>query len=72
LEERITSITKLEEINEVTTNVVLSSLIVSTLKMEAVVFSETSLLTKATRRYIGEDDIPYIFTLIVTSCRLDD
>jgi hypothetical protein len=41
----------------ITANVVASSLILSTLKMEVIPPSETSVLTRATRRHIPEDDI---------------
>jgi hypothetical protein len=41
----------------VTANVITSLPIISTLKMEAMYSSETSVLTKFTRRYIAEDDV---------------
>jgi hypothetical protein len=41
----------------VTANVVPSSLILSTLMMEATCFSESSVTTRATRRYIPEGGI---------------
>jgi hypothetical protein len=41
----------------VTVNVVPSSLILITLMMEAICFSETSVLTRITRRHIPEDGI---------------
>jgi hypothetical protein len=40
-------------------NVVPSTQILSTLMMEAIYFSETSVLTRAIRRHIPEDGIPY-------------
>jgi hypothetical protein len=58
-EERIASIIGVEIISEmlVTASVVLSSLISFALIMEAMRFSETSVLTGATRRHISEDGI---------------
>jgi hypothetical protein len=41
----------------VTANVVRSALIISTLMMEVILSSETSLLSRTTRRHIQEDDI---------------
>jgi hypothetical protein len=64
-EEHIASIIRETRIGElgttlaflVTANVVLSSLIVFTLTMEAIRFSEMSVITIATRRSIREDGI---------------
>jgi hypothetical protein len=42
---------------EVTANVVISSLAFSTLMVEAIRSSETSVLTRATRRHISEGGI---------------
>jgi hypothetical protein len=44
----------------VTANVVTSSVILSTLKIEATCSSETSVITIPTRRHIPEDGIPQI------------
>jgi hypothetical protein len=40
-----------------TANVAPSSLILFTLMMEAILFSETSVLTRVTQRHISEDDV---------------
>jgi hypothetical protein len=61
--ERIASIIRVERISElgtvlqllVTVNVVPSSLIISTVMMETTRSSETSVLTRVTRRHIPED-----------------
>jgi hypothetical protein len=58
-EKHIASIIRVERINElgVTANVIPSSLILVTLRMEAILSSETSVLTRVTRRNIPEDGI---------------
>jgi hypothetical protein len=43
----------------VTANIVRSSLILVTLKMEAILSSDTAVLTTATRSHVPEDDILY-------------
>jgi hypothetical protein len=48
----------------ITANVVPRSPIIVTLMMEAIHSSETSVLIRATRRYIPEDDILQMWTLI--------
>jgi hypothetical protein len=50
-----------------TANAVPTSLIVFTLMMEAIISSETSILTRATRRHIQEDSIILIYLLILKS-----
>jgi hypothetical protein len=63
MEKRIPTIIRLERIGElgkalpVTSNVVPSSPILSTLVIEAIRFSKTSVLTRTTQRHITEDDI---------------
>jgi hypothetical protein len=57
---RVESISELEMLaafSKVTANIVHSSLILSTLKIEAEDSSETSILTRRTRCHIPEDDI---------------
>jgi hypothetical protein len=44
----------------VTDNVVLNSLIISTLTMETIPFSQTSVLTRATQRHISDDGILHL------------
>jgi hypothetical protein len=57
-EERITSVMRVERSSElVTANVVLSSLTISTLMMEEIPPSETSVITRSTQRHIPEDGI---------------
>jgi hypothetical protein len=54
----------------VTANVVLSSLIIFTLMMEAIRSSETSVLTRATRHHIPEDGIlheMYVFLELISN-----
>jgi hypothetical protein len=60
LEERIACIIKVERISQlVAANVVPSSLTISTLMMEAIRYTKTSVLTRATCRNIPEDGICY-------------
>jgi hypothetical protein len=56
-EERIASFFGVEIISEIITNVVSSSLILSTLKIEEVFSSETSAPTRPTRCELPEDGI---------------
>jgi hypothetical protein len=48
----------------VTANIVPSSPIFVTLMLEAIIYCETSLLTRATRRNIREDDILNCFSVV--------
>jgi hypothetical protein len=57
-EECISSIIKVKLFSELATaNVVPRSMILFTLMIESIRFSETSVLTRVTRRHIPEDDI---------------
>jgi hypothetical protein len=49
-----------------TANIVPSSLSLFTLMMEKICFSETSILTRATRRHITEEDILYMSLVLHT------
>jgi hypothetical protein len=59
-EERIVSIIRVTRIGELGTLAVTSSPILVTLMMEALSFSETSVLTRATRRNNPEGVIPHL------------
>jgi hypothetical protein len=54
------SIISVERNSELGTTLAVTELILSTLMMEAICFSGTSALTRATRRHIPEDSIRYI------------
>jgi hypothetical protein len=51
----------------VTAEVVLSALIISTLMMEAILFSETSVFTTATRHHTSHKTASFIVTAVETS-----